>query len=88
MKFKTVDRKTLFLMPLSVDDWLSKKHIARFVVEILDELDLSEIEAHYSSKRKTGLACKSTIWRYLLWMHNWVFSSRSLEQTTCNSAAP
>ena len=39
--FRPVDRDTGFLLPPSVDEWLPEKHLARFVVEVIDGLDLS-----------------------------------------------
>ena len=33
--FLTVDRKTCYLLPPSVDDWLNEDHLARFVVEVM-----------------------------------------------------
>ena len=38
--FRPVDRDTGFLLPPSVDEWLPEKHLARFVVEVIDGLDL------------------------------------------------
>ena len=46
-RFVTVNRSTDYLLPPSVDDWLPKDHLARFVVEIVDQLDLSEITRQY-----------------------------------------
>jgi len=37
--FRPVDRDTGFLLPPSVDEWLPEKHLARFVVEVIDDLD-------------------------------------------------
>ncbi len=34
--FRTIDRETGFLLPPSVDEWLPEKHLARFVVEVVD----------------------------------------------------
>jgi hypothetical protein len=33
--FRTVDRKTPYILPLSMDDWLPKDHPARFIVEVV-----------------------------------------------------
>lgn len=41
--FRPVDRDTSFLLPPSVDDWLPKDHLARFVIEIVKQLDLSAL---------------------------------------------
>ena len=44
-RFVTVNRDTAYLLPPSVDDWLPKDHLARFVVEIVDQLleDASQV---------------------------------------------
>jgi hypothetical protein len=33
--FRPIDHETGFLMPPSVDDWLSQRHLARFMVEVI-----------------------------------------------------
>ena len=45
--FRTIDRQTGFLLPPSVDEWLPEKHLARFVVEVIDGLDLSVMSGSY-----------------------------------------
>ena len=37
-KFQPINRDTPYLFPPSVQDWLPEKHLARFVVEIVDQL--------------------------------------------------
>jgi hypothetical protein len=41
--FRQFDRATGFLLPPSLDEWLPEQHLARFVVEVIDGLDLSAI---------------------------------------------
>jgi transposase len=38
------------LLPPSLKDWLPEKHLAYFVSEVVDELDLSGIEAVYEKE--------------------------------------
>src|SRR6266542_1677860 len=45
--FRTIDRQTGFLLPPSVDEWLPEKHLARFVVEVIDGLDLRAMSGSY-----------------------------------------
>ena len=45
--FRTIDRETGFLLPPSVDEWLPQRHLARFVVEVIDGLELSELVKAY-----------------------------------------
>jgi transposase len=49
-RFRQVDRETLFLLPPSMDDWLPKEHLARFIVEIVAQLDLTAIKAAYAGR--------------------------------------
>ena len=45
--FRPMDRDTSFLFPPSVDEWLPQRHLARYVVEVVDGLDLSEMVKAY-----------------------------------------
>ena len=45
--FRQVDRQTGFLLPPSVDEWLPQRHLARFVVEVIDGLDLRALSGSY-----------------------------------------
>ncbi|MGH2765018.1 MAG: transposase, partial [Actinomycetota bacterium] len=49
--FVTCDRDQQFLMPPSLDDWLPKEHLARFVVAVVDTLDMSPF---YARRRSDG----------------------------------
>ena len=51
--FREFDRETRFLLPPSLDEWLPEQHLARFVVEVIDGLDLSAMVKSY---RGTGSA--------------------------------
>lgn len=48
---RLVERDQLFLMPPSVSDWLPDGHLAWFIVDLVDELDLAGL---YSSLRADG----------------------------------
>ena len=37
---RPINRDTAFLLPPSVDEWLPQRHLARFVVEVVERLDL------------------------------------------------
>jgi hypothetical protein len=47
--FLTADRDAVYLFPLSVSDWSLESLLARFVVEGVDKLDLSEITNQYET---------------------------------------
>lgn len=54
--FAPLDRDTPQLFPLSVQDCLPERHLARFVVESVDQLDLQHLVGAY---RGTGSAAYS-----------------------------
>jgi hypothetical protein len=54
--FRTIDRQTGFLLPPSVDEWLPEKHLARFVVEVIDGLDLSAMSSRYRGSGSASYA--------------------------------
>ena len=45
--FRPTDRETGFLMPPSIDEWLPEQHLARFVVEVVEGLDLRAMSRSY-----------------------------------------
>ncbi len=49
-RFVPVDRDTAYLLPPSVDEWLPDDHLARFVVEVIEQLDLSELTRQYAGR--------------------------------------
>jgi transposase len=85
--FRPVDRATPFLLPPSVEDWLPKDHLARFVVDIVDQLDLSALSRQY---RGTGSAAYHPTVMLGLLVYGYatgVFSSRRIEAATHDSIA-
>ena len=85
--FILTDRKTDYLLPPSVDDWLTQDHLARFVVEVIDGLDLSELTRQYAG-RGSKAHHPATLLAILVYGYSTgVFSSRKLEMATYDSVA-
>ena len=85
--FRSTDRLTGFLMPPSIDEWLPERHLARFVVEIIEGLDLTAMSKSY---RGTGSASYHPAPLLGLLVYGYatgVFSSRKLERATHDSVA-
>ena len=85
--FRPTDRLTGFLMPPSIDEWLPQRHLARFVVEVIDGLDLTAMSKSY---RGTGSASYHPAPLLGLLVYGYatgVFSSRKLERATYDSVA-
>ncbi len=55
-RFRTCSLEQDYLLPPSLDDWLPEDHLARFVGEISEALDLNEIYQTYERKDGRGLA--------------------------------
>jgi transposase len=49
--FRSFDRDQLLLMPPSVADWVPDDHLARFVGDLIETLDLRAIEETYTEER-------------------------------------
>ena len=85
--FRPVDRDTLFLLPPSMDDWLPEGHLARFVVEIVGQLDLTTIKSSYTGRGSKAHHPEMLLALLFYGYATGVFSSRKLEQATYDSVA-
>ena len=85
--FIVADRKTDYLLPPSVDDWLNEDHLARYIVEVVDQLDLSRLTRQYAG-RGSKAHHPATLLSILIYGYcTGVFSSRKLERATYDSVA-
>jgi transposase len=85
--FAEVDRETLFLLPPSVQDWLPKGHLARFVVDIVEQLDLRSLKASYSGRGSQPYNPEMLVALLFYGYSTGIFSSRKLERSTFDSVA-
>jgi transposase len=85
--FRPVDRDTGFLLPPSVDEWLPEKHLARFVVEVIDGLDLSVMRGSYRGSGSASYPPSLLLGMLVYGYATGVFSSRKLERATYDSVA-
>src|ERR1700756_4284195 len=78
---------TNFLLPPSIDEWLPQRHLGRFVVEVIDGLDLTAMSRAY---RGTGSASYHPAPLLGLLVYGYatgVFSSRKLERASYDCVA-
>jgi transposase len=85
--FRPIDRQTGFLLPPSVDEWLPEKHLARFVVEVIDGLDLSVMRGSYRNSGSASYPPSLLLGILVYGYATGVFSSRKLERATYDSVA-
>lgn len=78
-----------FLLPPSLREWLPENHLAYFVSDMIDQLDLSEIERHYEGEERgyppyhPQMMTKVLVYGYCVG----VFSSRRLERSLIEDVA-
>lgn len=80
----------LYLMPPSPCDWLPEDHLARFVLELIEELDLSAIERPIQSKDPRGERPYDPRMMMALLVYGYctgVMSSRKIERKTYEDVA-
>jgi transposase len=82
-----MDRDTLFLMPPSVQEWLPDDHLARFIVEVVRQLDISSIESSYAGRGSKAFHPAMLLCLLFYGYATGVFSSRKLEAATYDSVA-
>src|SRR5512139_3226550 len=85
--FRTIDRQTGFLLPPSVDEWLPEKHLARFVVEVIDGMDLRAMSGSYRGSGSASYHPRMLLGILVYGYATGIFSSRKLERATYDSVA-
>jgi transposase len=87
VNFVVVDRETPDMFPATVQDYLPEDHLARFVVEIVDRLDLSRLVAAYAGTGSRPYHPAMLVALLFYGYATGVFSSRKLAQATYDSIA-
>src|SRR3546814_12224152 len=85
--FRPVDRQTYYLFPPSVQDWLPENHLARFIVEVIERLDLSELTRQYGGRGSAAHHPAVLLGLLIYGYASGVPSSRKIERATYDSVA-
>ncbi len=88
--FRSDDLNQSLLLPPSLHDWLPENHLARFLVDVVESLDLSAIYASYDEKDGRGLSAyaPTMMVRVLLYGYSTgTFSSRKIQAKTFEDVA-
>ena len=85
--FRQCDRNTAFLLPPSVDEWLPEDHLARFVVDIVDQLDVSAMTRQYRGSGKAAYHPSMLLALLIYGYATGTYSSRRIEQASYDSLA-
>lgn len=85
--FRAIDRDTEYLLPPSVQDWLAEAHLARYVVEVIDGLDLSAMERAYAGRGSAPYHPAMLLALFIYGYATGCYSSRKIERATYDSLA-
>jgi transposase len=87
MAFHPIDRDTDYLLPPSVQEWLPEAHLARYVVDVVEGLDLSELERAYAGRGSEAYHPATLLSLLIYGYATGTFSSRKIERATYDSLA-
>lgn len=88
--FLPFDLHQPFLLPPDIRDWLPEKHLARFILDVVDTLDLTELMATYrkkSDRGRSGYHPKMMLGLLLYAYCTGTRSSRQIERKSCEDVA-
>jgi transposase len=86
-RFRLIDRKTAYLLPPSVEDWLPEDHLARFILEAIEKLDLGALTRAYAGRGSAAYHPEILLSLLVYGYATGVFSSRRIERATYDSLA-
>ncbi len=86
-KFIPTNRDQQYLFPPSIQDWLPEKHLARFIVDIVSQLNLRPLAETYAGKGFKAYHPEILISLLFYGYATGVFSSRKIEKATYDSVA-
>ncbi len=89
-RFRACSLDQPLLLPPSLHDWLPERHLARFVAQVVEEIDLSPILDDYARKDGRGQAAYHPQMMVRLLVYCYAIgkrSSRSIEEATHDSVA-
>ncbi len=84
-KFTTVDYETALNLTVSLREALPANHLARFIVDVIAQLDLSTLYARYAPVGGEALAPEILLGLLFYGYATGVFSSRKIEKATYES---
>ena len=86
-RFISVDRSTEYLLPPSAQDWLPENHLARFVVDVVERLDLRVLIKAYAGRGKDAHHPAVLLGLLIYGYATGVYHSRKIERATYESLA-
>ncbi len=87
VEFVTINRDTPYLLPPSIQDYLPEDHLARFVTDMVAQLDMSTLLGVYAGKGKKPYHPAMLVALLFYGYATGTFSSRKLEKAPYDSIA-
>lgn len=84
-KFRTANYEATLKQTISLEEALPPEHLARFVVDVIAQLDLSKIYAQYASQGGEAIAPEILLGLLFYGYATGTFSSRKIEKATHES---
>jgi transposase len=88
--FRADDLNQSLLLPPSLHDWLPESHLARFLLDVVNALDLGAIYFSYNEKDGRGLSAYAPAMMVRLLLYGYatgVYSSRKIQARTYDDVA-
>jgi transposase len=88
--FRSDDLNQSLLLPPSLHDWLPEKHLARFLVDVVETLDLSAIHASYDAGDGRGQSAYAPAMMVRVLLYGYTtgtYSSRKIQARTFDDVA-
>jgi len=86
-KFIPTNREQQYLFPPSIQDWLPEEHLARFIVDIVSQLNLQPLSDTYAGKGFKAYHPEIMLSLLFYGYATGIFSSRKIEKATYDSVA-
>jgi transposase len=89
-RFRSCSLEQPLLLPPSLQDWLPEKHLARFIADVVDQLDLSQILEAYGRRDGRGMAAYHPVMMVRILLYGYclgVVSSRKIERASYEDVA-
>lgn len=87
MAFHPIDRDADYLLPPSVQEWLPEAHLARYIVDVVEGLDLSALVRAYVGCGSEAYHPATLLSLLIYGYATGTFSSRKIERATYDSLA-
>ncbi len=81
-KFIPIDRESPFTLPSRLEGWLLEDSLARFIVDIIEQLDTSSLEGSYKGGGSMPYPPKMMLALLFYCYATGIFSSRRIERAT------